>query len=428
MSHLWHPFTPDSFNGPKATWVRAQGAYVWDDQGHRFLDATSSWWCQIHGHCHPRLTQALMAQAKTLDHVMVAPHTHPGVEQLSDGLIRALGAPYSKVFYSDDGSTAVEAALKMALQYWHLKGQKPRQRFLSLHGGYHGDTLGAVSVGGIDSYHEFFQRHCGPSLKLPTPYCYRCPEKQSYPGCDSECLSPLESILEKHGSEIAALIVEPLLMGAAGMIAYPKEYLEKLVLRCQQMGILVIFDEVFTGFGRTGKMFAMDWLSVKPDIVTLSKGLTSGVLPLGATVTHDGIYREFCGDATKAFYHGHTFSGNALGCAVALESLKIFEDESVLERNQKLIDCMMAQREIFKRMERVGDVRQLGMVWAIELVQDKIEKLPLNIGWQVAQQMWDRGYWIRPLHNNLYIVPPYCVTVPELSGLFQALAECLEAS
>lgn len=430
--YVWHPYTAIPHTGPRTSLVRAEGAFLWDESGHRLYDATSSWWSQIHGHCHPRLVDALSKQASTLDQVLFAPHTHPVAARLSEKLVRTIGAPFQRVFYSDDGSTAVEAALKMAAQYWQNKGQPQRRHFLSIEEGYHGDTLGAVSVGYVKEFHHFFDKVVQPSLMGTFPYCYRCPLEKTYPSCQVACLDKTKSILEKHGSEIAAFIVEPLVMGAAGMVMYPKEYLEQTIKLCREHGVLVIFDEVFTGFGRTGKMFAADHfdaLSLKPDMICLSKGLTSGMLALGATLATEEIYQAFCGSEEKKFYHGHTFTANALACSVALESLKIFEDEGVLVRNERLAQVMRDETPRFERLANVGEVRQIGVIWALEIVEDKVQKNTLKPankrGWAICERMWERGIWARPMGGVLYLVPPYCTSEQDLRHAFDVLYQSI---
>ncbi|MEZ4751170.1 MAG: aminotransferase class III-fold pyridoxal phosphate-dependent enzyme [Bdellovibrionota bacterium] len=259
------------------------------------------------------------------------------------------------------------------------------------------------------------------------PYCYRCPLGKHYPECALACLEGVEATLAERGHEIAALIVEPLVMGAAGMVVYPTDYLEKLIRLCREKGVLVIFDEVFTGFGRTGKYFAFDHLKVRPDMVALSKGLTSGTLPLGATVATEEIYEAFKGAESKKFYHGHTFSANPVGCAVALESMRLLEEEDVLLKNKTLTRQMEAQIPRFADLEHVGEVRHFGMIWAAELVQKKSSRTlpsPANgPGWQICEKLWEKGIWMRPMHNVLYVVPPYCTTEAELGNCFDSLYE-----
>lgn len=417
---LWHPYTASPAPGPApALLARAEGAFVFDAEGRRYFDATSSWWCQIHGHCHPRLVAALARQAARLDQVLFSPHTHEVAVDLADGLVKVLGAPFSRVFFSDDGSTAVEAAMKMALQFWYNRGESRRRQFLSIGGAYHGDTLGAIGCGYVPGFHAPFESLIKPSFQSTEPYCYRCPEGLEYPSCGIRCLSPAKRLLEERGSEIAALVVEPLVLGASGMIVYPLEYLRELVQAARAAGTLVIFDEVFTGFGRTGTFFAMQRLEDRPDIVCLSKGLTSGMLALGATVTTEAIFDAFRGGEEKKLCHGHTFTANAIACAVANESLKIFEEERVIERNRALEATLASWTPRFLDLPHVGEVRHVGLIWALELVADKksraVPRPAHGPGWRVASELWKKGQWIRPLGNVVYTVPPYCSTPDDLN-------------
>lgn len=419
--HIWHPFTPTPHFGPRALITKAKGAYLYDESGRRWFDATSSWWCVTHGHCHPRLVDALTRQAAELDQMLFAPHAHPRALELASQLLGHLPPSLERVFFSDDGSTAVEAAIKMALQFWRLKGER-RSQFVTLGLAYHGDTLGAAALGGIDLYHHDF----GGALdrvQLPAPYCLRCPLEKTFPSCDIACGDSTA-----FGPSTAALVIEPLILGAGGMITYPKAYVEKVVKAARACGALVIFDEVFTGFGRTGTLFAMDHLLCKPDIVVLSKGLTAGMMPMGVTITTQDIFNVFCGEASRAFLHGHTFTANALGCAVALESLKIFAEEDVLVRNEKKSAIMSEHRLGFGSLACVAEVRHLGMVFALECVHPQSRQpLSTEILWTVASRLWERGIWIRPLHNVIYYVPPYCVTDEELGWLMKELWEALSA-
>jgi adenosylmethionine-8-amino-7-oxononanoate transaminase len=423
-SPLWHPYTAVPSERPRKLMVRAEGAYIYDAEGKKYFDATSSWWCNLHGHCHPDLVKALSSQAAQLDQILFAPHAHPVAIEFSELLLSKLGHPFEKLFFSDDGSTAVEAALKMALQYWSNRGEKDRTEFLSLELGYHGDTLGAVSVGHLDEFHRFF-----PSVltthKSTAPYCYRCPLNLQFPQCETACLTKAEKILSERGSRIAALIVEPLVLGAGGLITYPAAYLDKLMRLCRSQGVLVIFDEVFTGFGRTGTLFAKDQCSEAPDFVCLSKGLTSGMLPMGVTATTRAVFDAFTGSESRKFYHGHTFTANALGCAVALESLKLIERNRVLEKIAALQPFFVEQAKRFRALEHVGDVRHLGMIWAMELVQDRTTKTtpsPANgPGWKICDAMLNRGFWLRPMGSALYVIPPYCSTEEDLRQCFDVL-------
>jgi adenosylmethionine---8-amino-7-oxononanoate aminotransferase len=428
-SPFWHPYTGVPHLGPRRMIVRAEGAYLVEASGHRLFDATSSWWCQLHGHCHPRLVAALVKQSQLLDQVLVAPHTHPTAEALSAELVRVAGSPFSKVFFSDNGSTAVEVAMKMALQYWKLSGHSQKTKFLSLDRGYHGDTLGAMAVASPKDFSWAFPQIESWSIQAPSPYFYRTPKGDTYESSARACADVAVRLIEEHAAELAAFVVEPLVLGAGGLVTYPPEYLERVVSAAHEHGVLVIFDEVFTAFGRTGTLFAFEQIKSRPDIVCLSKGLTSGMLALGATLATDKIFKAFIGGEERRLAHGHTFTANGLACSVALESLKMFRDEAVLERNQKLIEVMARQKLRFESLAHVGEVRHLGMIWAVELVRDKNTRelfSPANkLGWEICEKMWARGVWMRPMRQALYIIPPYCASPAELQDCFSQLEEVL---
>jgi len=428
QSRFWHPYTSVPHDGPRRLITRAEGSYLYEASGHRLLDATSSWWCQVHGHCHPRLVNALTAQARILDQILVAPHSHPVAEELSRKLVDVAGAPYEKVFFSDNGSTAVEVALKMALQYWKLKGVDGKTRFLSLDRAYHGDTLGAMSVGSPSDFSWAFPKWSESTIQAPAPHPYRS-EFSDAKACEDAAALRFIELLDQHHDELAAVILEPLVLGAGGLIVHSAEYLERIVAAAQERGVLVIFDEVFTGFGRTGKMFAFNHIQSRPDLVCLSKGLTSGMLPLGATLAREGIFEQFIGGMDRRLQHGHTFTANALSTAVALESLKIFDEEKVLDRNQPLIEMFARNVERFRPLPFVGDVRHLGMIWALELVRDKNTKETFEpagaLGWRLAEKLWDRGVWVRPLRQVMYVIPPYSISPGELEHCLDQVGEVL---
>lgn len=424
--HIWHPFTPSPSLGPRTVFSKAQGSYVFALDGRRYFDATSSWWCILHGHCHPRLVQALRQQASNLDQVLFAPHSHAPAIELAEQLVHRLGPGFNRVFFSDNGSTAIEAALKMTLQYWKLRAIE-RQRFLHLRYSYHGDTLGAMGVSDFKRFYRFIDEIPLKTVQSEAPYCYRCPWGLTHPSCSVRCLDEVLKDVDRHERDLAAVIVEPLVMGAGGMIVYPTEFLEGLTRGCRDRGIPVIFDEVFTGFGRTGPLFAFQNTSVRPDILCLSKGLTSGMLPLSATVVGEEFYQTFCGSSDRAFMHGHTFTANPISCAVALESLKIFDDDQVLHKNQVLEGVFKKVSDSFSSLPYVGNVRHRGLIWAIELVLDKRTKRPPRVptepGWRIASRLWEKGIWIRPLGNVVYLVPPYSTTPDELKWVLQTLED-----
>ncbi len=390
---VWHPYTQAATAPLPLPIVRAEGAYLFADDGRRILDAISSWWTCLHGHGHPRLVEALARQAATLDHVIFAGATHPAAVELAEHLGTLLGLP--RVFYSDNGSTAVEVALKMAYQYWANRGEK-RTRFLTLSNAYHGDTVGAMSVSGIPLFARTFR----------------------------DLLFSADVYDGEIGDDVAAVLVEPMVQGAGGMIVHPPEFLRALRERCRESGTLLIADEVMTGFGRTGRMFACEHAGIHADIVCLSKGLTGGMLPLAATVASEEIYEAFLGDAaTRTFFHGHSYCGNPIGCSVALASLRVFDDEPVLERS-RTIGARIATK-LAPLRNRVADIRGLGSIQAVELRTGGDGYLA-SVGPQLFQAALARGVLLRPLGNVLYALPPLCLTDAEADHVGQVMVEVID--
>jgi adenosylmethionine-8-amino-7-oxononanoate aminotransferase len=382
---LWHPYTRAG-SPPPLPVSRAEGAYLITEDGRRILDGISSWWVSVHGHGHPRLVAALARQARELDHVLFAGVTHAPAVELAERLCARTGL--DRVFYSDNGSTAVEAALKMAFQYWRNRGER-RTRFLALEHAYHGDTVGAMSVSGLPLFRETFE----------------------------ELLFTVDRYRGQIGDDVAAVIVEPIVQGAGGMRVHPPAFLAGLAARCRAAGTLLIADEVMTGFGRTGRMFACEHAGVRPDLLCLAKGLAGGLLPFAATLATAEVHDAFRG-ADATFFHGHSFTGNPLGCAVALESLRIFEEEPVLER----------ARAIGRRLEgglaplrAVADVRGVGAVWAVEVPADG--GYLAGIGPRMARAALERRVLLRPLGNVLYAMPPLCLTDDEADLLARVMVD-----
>ena len=428
MRYLWHPYTQmkDCLDLPPVLIERAQGMKLYDDKGNYYYDTISSWWCNIHGHNRPEINEAIERQLKLFDHVLFAGFTHKGAIELAERLVSITPASLKKVFFSDNGSTAVETALKMSFQYWQNIGKRKKKRFVSLDYAYHGDTLGAMSVSGVDLFNKLFSPLLFDSFKVPTPYCYRCPAgKKGYPGCNLECARPLEELLKKDHGDIAAMIIEPLVLAAGGMIIYPAEYLKRVRELTDSYDVHLIVDEVATGFGRTGKMFASEHARVNPDFMCLSKGITAGYLPLGATLTTDGIYDAFYDDyhKKKTFYHGHTYTANPISCAAALASLEIFEKEGTLDRLKEIIDDFHRGLEDFRGISIVGDVRYIGMIGAIELVKDRKTREPFGIedrvGMKIYREALANHLLLRPLGNIIYFYPPLSVTKEELGTVLE---------
>jgi len=420
--YLWHPYThlKDAEKEPPILIEKAQGAKLYDNNGNFYYDTISSWWCNVHGHGHSKIKRAIRKQLNYLEHVLFAGFTHKPAIRLAEALVSIAPKNLKKVFYSDNGSTAVECALKIAFQYWKNKGVPSKEKFVSLDHGYHGDTIGSMSVSGVEAFNEIFSPLFFKSYKAPAPYCYRCPMKKERASCAIECLGPLEEILAKNADNIAALIMEPMILAAGGMIVYPVEYLKSAAALARKYGVHLILDEVATGFGRTGKMFAVEHAGIEPDFICLSKGLTSGYLPLAATLTTDEVYKAFYGSRGdgKTFYHGHTYTANPVACRVAITSLKIFNDDNVLERIGALAPKFHEQMERFRGLKYVGDVRYIGMIGAIELVKNKTTKEGFDPSDRVGQRVYAEGLKknliLRPLGDIIYFYLPYCMTEEEI--------------
>jgi len=435
--YLWHPYTQmKDFEKDDPLFVdRADGVFLFDAQGRRYYDTISSWWCILHGHNHPGIKAAIRDQLDRLEHVHFAGTTHEGAIRLAEKLVALTPDGLSKVFYSDNGSTACEVAIKMSLQYWKHMGETRRESFVSLERGYHGDTIGAMSLGGVPSFEGPFDALTFDSYRIPSPYCYRCPYKFRHSArsqdhsitkslnCSIECLDPLEKLLADKGHEIAGIILEPLLQAAGGMIAYPVQYLKRLAGLASHHRIHLILDEVATGFGRTGRMFAFEHAGIAPDFLCLSKGLTAGFIPMAATITTDDVYHAFYADYEegRTFFHGHTFTGNPLASAAALASLEIFEQEKVLDGLQDKIDILQSGMERFKELPWVGDVRGIGMVAAVELVMDRRTRTPFSsekrVGWMIYKEGLKKGLILRPLGDIVYLFLPLSVNAVQIEDI-----------
>jgi len=425
LEYIWHPFTQMKDHETDLPIVidRGKGVYVWDIDGNKYIDGISSWWVNTLGHSHPRLNEALKRQVEKIEHVLLAGFSHQPAIELAEKLISITPPEITKVFYSDNGSTAVEVALKMAYQYQVQVGFPEKSKFIALKNSYHGDTIGAVSVGGVDIYHKLYKPLLFDVFHANSPYCYRCPANKEKSSCQIECLASVEEILKEKSSEIAGIIVEPLIQAAGGMIIYPPQYLKKLKTLCEKYNILFIDDEVAMGFGRTGKMFAFEHAEVVPDLICLAKGITAGYLPLSVTLATDKIYQAFYDDYEnlKTFFHGHSFTGSALAASVAVENLKILEEEQILKLIQPKIKKLSQELEKFRELDFVGDIRSLGMIGAVELVKDRQTKETFDfkdrIGYKIYKEALKRGAILRPLGDVIYFMPPYSITEEELEML-----------
>jgi adenosylmethionine-8-amino-7-oxononanoate aminotransferase len=432
--YIWHPFTQmkDYQEMEPMLIDRGEGTYLIDINGRRYLDGVSSLWVIVHGHRREEIDHAIIEQVGKISHSTLLGLSNPPAIELAKQLVEITPAGLERVFYSDNGSTGCEVALKMAFQYWQLRGEHTRTTFVSFSNAYHGDTLGAISVGGIDLFHEAYRPLLFPVLQATAPYCYRCPLGLTWPGCGMACIGSLEQILKDHNQEIAALIIEPLVQGAAGMITQPPGFLKEVRELSTRYGVLMIADEVAVGFGRTGKMFACEHEGVRPDLMVLAKGITGGYLPLAATLTTDEVYRAFLGKyhEFKTFFHGHTYTGNPVACAAALANLGVFEQDKTLERLAPKISFLSRRLDEFKDLSAVGDVRQCGFMTGIELVADKETKTPFppqeRMGFKVIMEARKRGVIIRPLGDVIVIMPPLSITEGELEELMAVVYQSIK--
>jgi adenosylmethionine-8-amino-7-oxononanoate aminotransferase len=412
---------------------RGIGPYLIDTNGNRYLDGTSSIWVNLHGHRHPSLDRAIKKQLDMVAHSTLLGLSSPPAIRLARELIRIAPNGLKRVFYSDNGSTAVEVALKMAVQYWQQAHPDagPKSSFLHLKLAYHGDTIGAVSVGNIELFHSRFKPLLFPTLEAEPPYCYRCPLKLAYPSCKMACLDPIEQILKTRHRELAGFIIEPLIQAAAGMITQPPGYLKRIRELCTKYQVLLIADEVATGFGRTGKMFACQHEGITPDLMAISKGLTGGYMPLAATLTTETIYQAFLGkyEDYKTFFHGHSYTGNQLGCAVALANLEVFRKEKTLARLQPKIRMLSRLLQPLRTLPHVGEIRQQGFMAGIELIQDQATRRPYplesRIGHRVALEARRQGLILRPLGHIMVLMPPLSTDTKTLARMMTILSRSI---
>lgn len=423
----WHPFTQMKgwLETEQLAIERGEGVYLIDEDGKKYYDGVSSLWVNIHGHNRKELNEAIIKQLDKIAHSTLLGLVSPPSAQLAKELVDITPEGLDKVFFSDDGSTAIEVALKMAYQYWSIKGHKEKQKFISLSSAYHGDTLGTVSVGGIELFHEVFHSLLFRPIILPSPAVYK--DLSEREAVFKETLVKLETILKEQHQEIAALIMEPLVQAAAGMLVMPKGFLKSVRDLTKKYNVLLIVDEVATGFGRTGKMFACEHEGVSPDFMTLSKGITGGYMPLAATMTTKEIFNAFLGtyEEKRTFYHGHSYTGNALACAVALSSLEIFRKEKVIEGLGEKIATATEHLEAFKGLKHVKEVRQVGLIMGIELEKDTTthEAYPVNdaVGAKIAYYCRKSGLICRPIGDVIILMPPLASTKEEIADMIDIL-------
>lgn len=434
LKHVWHPCSQmkDYETLPPILIERGEGVYLYGENGKKYLDIVSSWWCNLLGHCNPQINGAIKAQLDKLEHVIFANFTHEGAIRLCEQLTEMIPKGLTKFNFSDNGSAAVECALKMAFQYQAQTGHPEKTRFMCLTEGYHGETIGALSVGTLDLYAKLYQPMLMDTVRVPAPDCYRCPYGQQRDSCRCECFEQAERYFERYAEQSCAIIIEPLLQGSAGMRIYPPLYLRLLRDLCDRYGVLLIADEIATGFGRTGKLFACDHAGISPDLLCISKGLTGGYMPMAITVTTDEIYDAFYADyATgRAFMHSHTYSGNPLGCAAALAVQSIFREQPVLE--SAAVRAAYLNRRLNEALAdhpNVGEIRHIGLIHAMELVQDKQQKKDfdprLRLGYQIYQEALRRGLLLRPLGNVLYFNPPLIINEEQIDSAVQICTESM---
>ncbi|WP_018248035.1 adenosylmethionine--8-amino-7-oxononanoate transaminase [Orenia marismortui] len=433
--YVWQPFTQ------MKEWVEndqliieyGEGVKLYDTEGNEYYDGVSSIWLNVHGHQKKELNEAIKEQLDRVAHTTMLGLASVPATELAEKLVEITPSGLNKVFYSDSGSTAVEIALKMAFQYWQqIDGNYgAKNKFITLKNAYHGDTVGSVSVGGVDLFHQIYRPLLFDSLKAPSPYCYRCSFEEEKDKCNFSCIKELEKMIKKQHKEIAALVIEPLVQGAGGMITAPEGYLAKVRELCDKYNVLMIADEVAVGFGRTGKMFACEHEEVSPDIMTVAKGISGGYLPISATLTTDEIYNAFYDDyvSQKTFFHGHSFTGNPLAAAVSLANIKLFEEEEIIEEMQDKVELVKEKLESFKKLSHVGDIRQQGLMIGIELVKNKVSKEEYSweerIGVKVCMAAREKGMIIRPLGNVVVFMPPLCSRKDELVEMLDILYDSI---
>lgn len=433
LKYIFHPCSQmkDYETLPPIVIKEGRGIYLIDENGKKYIDCVSSWWVNLLGHCNMRVSLALKEQLSKLEHTIFANFTHEAAINLGEELIALAPKGLSKLIFSENGSSAIEIALKISFQYHQEKGDFSRTKFLSLKNGYHGETLGALGVTDVNLFTTLYKPLIKEALKAQGPDCYNCPWKKNYKTCDAQCFEEIEKIILKNEGEIAGVIIEPMVQGAAGMKIYSPKYLQKLRKITEEKGIHLIADEIAVGFGRTGKMFACEHAGISPDIMCVGKGLTAGFFPMALTLITDEIYDAFYKEYLEggSFLHSHSYAGNPLGCAVAAETLKIFREEKILESVERKGAYLEKKAlEIFGSHENIGEYRHIGFIGALELVQNKKTKKPFPTEERAAYEIYkiglEKGIVIRPLGNVIYFMPPYIIEEDEIDEMLNL---CLES-
>ncbi len=418
-SRVWHPYTEMTRYREEVdplVIVRAEGSHLFDADGTRYIDGNSSWWTATLGHRHPRLVEALERQTRSLCHTALAGIAHPLASELAENLCRVAPDGLEHVFFSDNGSTAVEVAMKLAIQYWEQNGRPARKRFLSLEGAFHGETLGVTALGGVEVFRRPFADCLLECVHVPSP---------GVPGATKFAIDALRAAVEEHADHLAAVVVEPMVQGASGMRIYDAAYLRVAREVCDRHDVFLVCDEVFSGYGRTGPMWASDHAGIAPDILCTAKGFSGGMLPMSATLATPRIFEGFLGEADRAFYYGHTFCGNPLGAAVALEVLRVFEEESILDNASAKAQQIESAFDALANLSGVARVRTLGMIGALDLDGD--EGYLANRGWRVFEEARKRGAYLRPLGNVVYVTPPLNTPDEVLAELLDIVEESVRS-
>ena len=435
---VWHPFTQMSDWEKERNILieRGEGVYLYDIYGNKYIDGVSSLWVNVHGHNNPELNSALKEQLDKISHSTLLGLANVPSAVLAEKLIEIAPKSLKKVFYSDSGSTSVEIAVKVAFQYFRQKGPayKNKKKIIAATSAYHGDTLGSVSLGGIELFHSIYKPLLFETVRITYPYCYRCPFNLKHPDCGLYCAKEAEKIIKVHAEESCALIIEPMLQGASGMITMPAGYMKKIERACKDNGVILILDEVATGFGRTGEMFAAFHEDISPDAMCIAKGITGGYLPMAATLFTKEIYDGFLGNYqdNKTFFHGHTYTGNQLASACAVKSLEMFKKYGLLNKMKPVIARLNELLKDFRQLENVGDIRNIGLTAGIELVKDKDTKEPFEagkrIGHKVVLNARERGVIIRPLGDVIVVMPPLVIDEGTLETLMSAIYDSVKAA
>ena len=431
---LWHPCTQmkDHETLPLIPIRRGEGVWLEDFDGKRYIDAISSWWVNLFGHANPRINAAVKAQLDTLEHVLLAGFSHEPAIRLTEQLVQLTPAGLERCFFADNGSSAVEVALKMSFHYWRNSGRSKKTRFITLTNSYHGETLATLAVGDVALYKETYEPLLMKAITVPSPDCFLREEGESWADHSRKMFAHMEQALAENADEVCAVIVEPLVQCAGNMRMFHPLYLELLRDACDRYGVHLIADEIAVGFGRTGTLFACEQAGISPDFMCLSKGLTGGYLPLSLTLTHELIYQAFYDDYEKltAFLHSHSYTGNPLGCAAALATLEIFASDNVIERNRTTARQMGEAVTHLEQHPHVAEIRQTGMILAIEMIQDKASRTPYpwqeRRGLRVYRHALEKGALLRPLGNVIYFMPPYVIEEEQIRQLALIATEGIE--